>query len=55
MLIQQIDRLDLQPLERVIFGRTLREAHAHAAKTDGRDFQITFSEFARLHDRKIGH
>ena len=33
-----------------ISSRTIAKAHAHAAKTKGRDFQITFSEFALLHN-----
>src|ERR1700674_3415996 len=29
----------------LIFGRTIRKAHSHAAEADGRDFQVAVSEF----------
>ena len=32
-----------------VFGWAVGEAHSHAAKTDGRDFQIAVSEFPFLH------
>ena len=33
----------------LVLGRTVAEAHAHAAQAEGRDFQVAFSEFALLH------
>jgi len=30
-------------------GRTIGETHTHAAQADGRNFQVAFSKFARLH------
>ena len=33
----------------LVLGRAVREAHAHAAEPDGRDFQVAVSEFAFLH------
>src|SRR5438874_10852338 len=32
-----------------IFWRTVGSAHSHAAKSDGRYFEIPHSKFARLH------
>ena len=34
---------------RLVLGRTVRKAHAHAAEPDGRDFEIASSKFAFLH------
>jgi hypothetical protein len=33
----------------MLFGRTVRKAHAHAAEPNGRDFQAASSESALLH------
>src|SRR4030095_13600364 len=32
-----------------VWRQTVRNVHAHAAKTDGRNFQLTISKFALLH------
>ena len=33
-----------------VLGRTVGKTHSHAAQPDGRDFQITVSKFALLHN-----
>ena len=33
----------------LVLGRSVAEAHSHAAQPDGRDFQIAVSKFALLH------
>ena len=33
----------------LVFGRTVAEAHSHAAEPDGRNFQVALSKFALLH------